>query len=212
MYKRQADILPPLVPDAILPPTQVIDDFEKSYELVGTLKELAQGPIILLPVFTRCKGACPALAQGLRSATRELTELMKDVKVVVYTFDPEDVGKSLQEFRSAQQLPNEWLMIRSDSENSKRFFDALQYSYLDQDGDFIHPNQFFVFNKNLEWKGLVVGTDFKPSQLQDVLELARGSMGIIETSFKFPEPLAVIAGILFMALTLALFFYKTLRA
>jgi len=206
-----ASVLPPFQDQGVLSTAQVVDDEENSFELRERLKVEASGPIIVLPIFTRCKGACPALAQGLRSAATELREKFQQVSVVIYSFDPSDSSADLKSFRDTQRLPLNWWLVRSDSDNSKKFFDSLRYSYRDEEGDFIHPNQFFIFSSDLIWKATVVGTDFTPQDLEQGLILARGDLGFLKGLFLFPEKMAVAAGCLFAAILIGLVFYMSRR-
>ncbi len=94
------------------------------------------------------------------------------------------------------------MLARADAHISKLFYDSLKYTYRDEEGDFIHPNQFFVFNREMKWKATVVGTDFTAKDLEKALDIARDDMNIVSKMILFPETLAVTAGILFFLVSI----------
>jgi cytochrome oxidase Cu insertion factor (SCO1/SenC/PrrC family) len=169
------------------------------------------GPLVVLPIFTRCKGACPALAQALRVASRQIASEVSDTTFIIFSFDPSDTAEQLLSFKTNLRLPDEWVLITSENESSKRFFDSLRYSYRDEDGDFIHPNQFFVLDAQAVWAATVIGTDFQAQHLQEALELARGEMSFLEHFIRYPEQLAILAGIVFFVICLGLAIYVPMR-
>ncbi len=99
-----ASVIPPLDPEAKLPTSPVTNDAGENFDLVQKLRDQAQGPVVVLPIFARCKGACPAFAQGLRLAALDLKERFNGVSVVIFSFDPQDSIEVLQKFRETQRL------------------------------------------------------------------------------------------------------------
>ena len=151
------------------------DETDHKISLRATLTEFGPGSIILLPVYTRCMGTCPVLARKLRSELAQLNS-PASYRVVLFSFDPAETRESLKRFRKQEQLPAEWLMVRGDEAELRRFFDFFHYSVMKENGALIHPSELFLLandagiGKELHWRASLVGVEWSARDLEKELK------------------------------------------
>lgn len=155
-----AALLPP-ERTSTLPELAVSDEHDAPHRL----RALAAGaPTLLLPVFTRCSGTCPMTAVFLKDA---LAKAGTPLRVVVFSFDPEDTAKDLRDFRERFALPAGWLLVRSgDSAATRSFLDGLDFHFMKSEAGFDHPNQTFVFSPEGCWAATFAGPAFPQGDLE----------------------------------------------
>jgi cytochrome oxidase Cu insertion factor (SCO1/SenC/PrrC family) len=151
-----------------VPHVQVWDEANHRTSLRAVLEAGGSGSVILLPVYTRCLASCPLLTQKLEA---EAARLGSDTayRVLVFSFDPSETGDSLRTFRKQERLPTNWIMVRADEKEIRRFFDFFHYSVMTESGMLIHPSEIFLLDHNLNWRATLVGVDWSSVVLQKKL-------------------------------------------
>jgi cytochrome oxidase Cu insertion factor (SCO1/SenC/PrrC family) len=154
-------LLPPESPRVLTRSLVVSDEKDERLELPG----MASGaPTLLLPIFTRCGGACPMTALRLKEA---LAKARASFRVVVLSFDAGDAAKDLADFRRRFGLPAEWFLVRgSDGAATRAFLDEIDFHFMKAGGGFDHPNQTFVFSPGGAWAATIAGTAFTTEELE----------------------------------------------
>lgn len=149
-----AELLPPARPDLPTRSLAVLDEHDRRQDL-GT----AGQPTLLLPIFTRCAGTCPLTAVALKQA---MPGGPSDFRVVLLSFDPEDVATDLRRFRQQLDLPSEWLVVRTiDAAATRELLDDLEFRVMNTGSGFNHPDQTFVFSPKGRWAATVSGPPSK---------------------------------------------------
>lgn len=129
-----------------LPPLALADDRDARVSL--------QGPLLLLPIFTRCTGTCPQTAVALHRANPAMP-------VVLLSFDPADTAQDLRDFRARFDLPAQWRLVRAlDTGAARAFLDQLDFHVMTAEGGFDHPNLAFLFSESGRWTATFAGADF----------------------------------------------------
>jgi hypothetical protein len=153
-----ADLLPPERPCTLPSRPIALDERDVQRALGGT------SPTLLLPVFTRCSGTCPLTASLLKQA---LGRARAPFRVVVFSFDPEDTGRDLRDFRERFALPASWTLVRAaEAGPARQLFDALDFHFMKSGGGFDHPNLTFVFSPRGSWAGTLSGSTFSARELE----------------------------------------------
>lgn len=164
--------------------------------------------IILLPVFTSCKATCPPLTQNLKKAVSALSD--QNLRVIVFSFDHEDSLESLEEYRRIQDVPDSWILLRSDAESIRQFYDAIFYKFRSDEGGYVHPNQLYVFDGALHWRSVLIGTNFTPEDLKIAVEIAQSGSGLLSRLIRNYELWAIVGGVgLVLGLLAAMVFMMT---
>jgi SCO1/SenC len=180
-----------------VPNVQVWDE-ANHHVLLGSVLATAGGePVILLPVYTRCPASCPVLTQKLVEETGRLGHSVA-YRVLVFSFDPRETADSLRMFRGQQRVPANWILVRANEAEIRRFFDFFHYSVMTEGSMLIHPNEVFLLDHRLNWRATLVGVDWNSVVLNNNLRWIEnpGLVGWIATN---PAKLALagFGGLLF---------------
>lgn len=159
----RADWYPPLKQGLALPELWVTDERGAVSNLKDALvSESHKGPLLLIPVFTKCRMSCPVMVEAVKKATLEFgktTPTHRPLRIAVLSFDASDKAKDLSNFRKREQISNDWkLFAATDQQAVRTFFDEYSYSIMTDDGGFNHPNQALALSPSLKWVGSVYST------------------------------------------------------
>ena len=187
-----------------LPNVTVWDEANVQHSLWDELKAAGPGPVLVLPVYTRCTMSCPVLARMLVQQTKQLGGGQlgggTPFRVLIYSFDPGDDAAALRQFRAQKGLPASWLLVRSDSADIRRFLDYFHYTVMTEGAVMIHTNQMFLLDHTLEWRATFFDVDWNAADLRTWMSRVE-SPGIFSWVFMDPELLVYIAfGILSLSL------------
>jgi SCO1/SenC len=151
-----------------VPHVQVWDEADHKMPLQSVLEAEGSGSVILLPVYTRCSASCPVLTQKLKAESAHLGSQVA-YRVLVFSFDPSETSDSLRTFRKQERLPANWIMVRADEEEIRRFFDFFHYSVMTEGGMLVHPSEIFLLDHDLNWQATLLGEDWSSAELQKKL-------------------------------------------
>ena len=160
----------PVAQSAPIPDVQVLDEASRSASLRSMLTQSGGGPVILLPIFTRCAASCPVLTRKLETALGGINPA-EPYRVVVFSFDPLETSESLRLYRLQQNVPADWKIVRSNEGEIRRFFGFFRYAVMNQDGKLVHPNEVFLLDQDLRWRWTLVGEDWSSTELASAIKL-----------------------------------------
>ena len=186
----------PASQSAPIPDVQVQDEASRSASLRSMLTQSGGGPVILLPIFTRCAASCPVLTRKLETALGGLNPA-EPYRVVVFSFDPLETSESLRLYRLQQHVPADWKIVRSNEDEIRRFFGFFRYAVMNLDGKLVHPNAVFLLDRDLRWRWTLVGEDWPGAELASAIKLTR-SPGFVGGMKANPERLAWIGFVTFI--------------
>ena len=112
-------------------------------------------------------------------------------RVLVFSFDPSETADSLRTFRKQERLPANWIVVRADEEEIRRFFDFFHYSVMTEGGMLIHPSEIFLLDHNLNWRATLVGQDWNSAEMQKSLRRIE-TPGLAGWIVMNPSTLAVV--------------------
>jgi len=186
----------PVSQSAPIPDVQVLDEASRSASLRSMLTQSGGGPVILLPLFTRCAASCPVLTRKLELALGALNPA-EPYRIVVFSFDPLETSESLRLYRLQQHVPADWKIVRSNEDEIRRFFGFFRYAVMNLDGKLVHPNAVFLLDRDLRWQWTLVGEDWPGAELASAIELTR-SPWFVGGMKANPERLAWIGFVTFI--------------
>lgn len=186
----------PASESAPIPDVQVLDEASRSASLRSMLTQSGGGPVILLPIFTRCAASCPVLTRKLETALGGLNPA-EPYRAVVFSFDPLETSESLRLYRLQQNVPADWKIVRSNEGEIRRFFGFFRYAVMNQDGKLVHPNEVFLLDQDLRWRWTLVGEDWSGTELASAIKLTR-SPGFVGRMKANPERLAWMGFVTFI--------------
>jgi cytochrome oxidase Cu insertion factor (SCO1/SenC/PrrC family) len=204
-----ASVTPALENAAPVPDAQVLDASGHDASLRSLLAAMGAGPVIVLPIYTRCTLSCPLQTQKLKQALAGPNA--GSVRVVAFSFDPEETEKTIQQYRTREGVPENWLVVRAPASAVSGFFDFFHYPVLDESGQLTHPDQMFLLDPSLHWRFTVDGLNWSATEVNQALGETR-SPGAVLWLRTHPDALAwsgfllILVGISLLGAWLA--FYK----
>lgn len=186
-----------------MPNIAVWDEANLQTTLWDKLRAAGSGPVIVLPVYTRCTMSCPIMARMLVKETAQIGG-NAPYRVLIFSFDAGEDSASLTKFRQTEGLPPTWLLVRSDAVDIRTFCDFFHYSVLTEGPVMIHLNQFFLLDHTLRWRATFIDQSWNAAELRKWLKRVE-SPGLIGWVAMNPEMLVYIGfGGLLLALALIL--------
>jgi cytochrome oxidase Cu insertion factor (SCO1/SenC/PrrC family) len=148
-----------------IPDITVWDEANVQHSLWDELRAAGTGPVIVLPVYTRCTMSCPVLARMLVQQTSQIGG-GTPYRVLIFSFDPGDDAQALRQFRAQKNLPPAWILVRSDAADIRRFCDFFHYTVLTEGPVMIHTNQMFLLDHNLQWRATFIDQSWNAADLR----------------------------------------------
>ena len=179
-----------------VPDISVWDEANVQHSLWDELRAAGTGPILVLPVYTRCTMSCPVLARMLVQQTSQIGG-GAPYRVLIFSFDPGDDAVALRQFRVQKGLPAQWMLVRSDAADIRRFCDFFHYTVMTEGSVMIHTNQMFLLDHNFEWRATFIDENWNAAELRTWMRRAE-SPGLLGWLTMNPEMLVFIgfAGLL----------------
>ncbi len=173
-----------------IPDITVWDEGDARHSLWDELRAAGTGPVIVLPVYTRCTMSCPVLARMLVQQTAQIGG-GAPYRVLIFSFDPGDDAAALHQFRAQKGLPAEWILARSDAADIRRFCDFFHYTVMTEGSVMIHTNQMFLLDHNFEWRATFIDQNWDAADLHTWMRRAE-SPGLLGWLTMNPEALVFI--------------------
>ena len=148
-----------------IPDITVWDEANVQHTLWQELQAAGKGPVLVLPVYTRCTMSCPVLARMLVQQTAQIGG-GTPYRVVIFSFDPGDDAQALRQFRAQKKLPSTWILVRSGAGDIRRFCDFFHYTVLTEGPVMIHTNQMFLLDHNLQWRATFIDESWNAADLR----------------------------------------------
>jgi cytochrome oxidase Cu insertion factor (SCO1/SenC/PrrC family) len=143
----------------------IVDDSGRT----RSVDEWRGAPTIVVPMYTRCPLACPAIAENLKRATQDMDP--NSFRVVFFSFDPRDTTADLRAFRERHRLPLAWTLANASAGETRALLDSLDYRVSDV---MSHPNAVIVLTRDLQ-----TSRTFNASSVSDALAFARGGSDLL---------------------------------
>jgi len=186
-----------------IPDVSVSDEANRPASLWEKLRAAGDGPVFVLPVYTRCTLSCPLLARRLNQETARMGAGAA-YRVLIFSFDPSDDAESLRRFREREQLPSNWILVHASEQDTRRLCDFFHYPVWTEGSVLVHPNQVFLLDHNLDWRATFTGLDWNAAELVKWMNDAESS-GISAWLAMNPEKLVWIGfGLLLLSLVVML--------
>jgi cytochrome oxidase Cu insertion factor (SCO1/SenC/PrrC family) len=148
-----------------IPDIAVWDEANVQHSLWDELHAAGSGPVIVLPVYTRCTMSCPVLARMLVQQTSQING-GTPYRVLIFSFDPGDDAQALRRFRAQKNLPSPWILVRSGAADIRRFCDFFHYTVMTEGPVMIHTNQMFLLDHNLQWRATFIDQSWNAADLR----------------------------------------------
>jgi cytochrome oxidase Cu insertion factor (SCO1/SenC/PrrC family) len=141
---------------------------------VRRLSELSGYPLILLPVYTRCRGTCIANVDQLEKALTNSSADPKEFRVLLFSFDGSDTPAMLTSYRARERVPLGWNTGTASQRDIDALMESIGFQYGKAGPEFMHPNVLVVLDANLRIAKWIYGSSYTAHDIDSALKIAAG--------------------------------------
>ena len=165
----------------IVPPITWIDDVGRTRRL----SEFEGFPVVLLPVYTRCKTACIANADQLKNVIAESALDPTQVRVLLFSFDASDTPAALAAYRRRENIPLSWYVGTASESDIDRLLGSIGFQTAKAGTEFMHTNLLVFLDPKLRIAKWIYGTDYTARDFNSGLRVAAGEGDWIGQHFQW---------------------------
>jgi protein SCO1/2 len=158
------------------------------------LSQFAGYPLIVLPIFTRCRTACIQNVAQLKKALAASSADPRQFRVLLFSFDPTDTPAVLARYRERESIPLSWSIGVATQPNIDAFLDSLGFRVGKAGTQFSHPNMLLFLDPNLRIAHWTYGTDYSPGEIEKGLRIASGGSSWLARHSEWLYAILVFAG------------------
>ncbi|HEX3372495.1 MAG TPA: SCO family protein [Candidatus Acidoferrales bacterium] len=151
-----------------MPDVQVLDASDNSVSIRSIIGTMGTGPIVILPIYTRCAASCPLQTQKIKQVWKDLNRASA-IRVLVFSFDPQETAASISDYRRREGVPDTWVVVHARESDARSFFDFFQYSVMSDNGQFVHPDRVFLLDSSSTWRFTMDGLNYNPQEVEQAL-------------------------------------------
>jgi len=181
-------------------PIRWIDETGRAREL----SNFAGYPVIILPIYTRCHGACIANVDQLKKALDDSSANQAQFRVLLFSFDPTDTPATLAKYRVRENIPFSWFLGTASQPDIDALLESIGFQYGKAGTEFTHPNALFFLDQKLRVAKWIYGTGYSGRDVDLALKVASGESDWIGQHSEWLYALLLFAGTL---LCVALCYY-----
>jgi cytochrome oxidase Cu insertion factor (SCO1/SenC/PrrC family) len=141
---------------------------------VRQLSEFAGFPVILLPIYTRCRTACVANVDQLKKTLADSSADPRQFRVLLFSFDSTETPSTLATYRTRENIPLFWSVATASQGNIDALLESIGFQYGKAGTEFSHPNLLIFLDSNLRIAKWIYGTDYSGRDVDGALKVASG--------------------------------------
>jgi cytochrome oxidase Cu insertion factor (SCO1/SenC/PrrC family) len=168
------------------------------------LSEFAGFPVVLLPIYTRCRTACIANVDQLKNALADSSADPRQFRVLLFSFDSAETPSTLARYRTRENIPLAWSVGTASQTDIDALLESIGFQYGKAGTEFAHPNLLMFLDSNLRIAKWIYGTDYSGRDVDLALKVASGESDWIGEHSEWLYAVLLFAGSL---LCVALAYY-----
>jgi cytochrome oxidase Cu insertion factor (SCO1/SenC/PrrC family) len=138
------------------------------------LSEFSGFPVVLLPIYTRCRTACIANVDRLKNAIGDSSADPRQFRVLLFSFDASDTPSTLARYRIRENIPLAWSVGTGAQSQIDALLESIGFQYGKAGAEFAHPNVLIFLDSNLRIARWIYGTDYAGRDVDLALKVADG--------------------------------------
>ncbi len=138
------------------------------------LSEFSGYPLIVLPIYTRCRGACVQNVDRLKEALANSSSDPRQFRTLLFSFDAGDSPAVLARYRQRENVPLGWSIGAASQSNIDALLESLGVQVGKAGTEFTHPNIVVFLDPKLRIAKWIYGTDYSGSDVDLALRVAAG--------------------------------------
>jgi cytochrome oxidase Cu insertion factor (SCO1/SenC/PrrC family) len=171
---------------------------------IRQLSDFAGFPVVLLPIYTRCRSACIANVDQLKNALGDSSADPRQFRVLLFSFDSADTPSTLATYRTRENIPLAWSVGTASQANIDALLESIGFQYGKAGTEFSHTNLLIFLDSNLRIAKWIYGTDYSGRDVDLALKIAAGESDWVGQYSEWLYALLLFAGSL---LCVALAYY-----
>jgi protein SCO1 len=171
---------------------------------IRRLSEFGGFPVVLLPIYTRCRTACIANVDQLKKALADSSADPRQFRVLLFSFDSAETPSTLFKYRTREDIPLAWSVGTASQADIDALLESIGFQYGKAGTEFSHPNLLMFLDSNLRIAKWIYGTDYSGRDVDVALKIASGESDWIGQHSEWLYALLLFAGSL---LCVALAYY-----
>lgn len=171
---------------------------------IRRLSEFGGFPVVLLPIYTRCRTVCIANVDQLKKALADSSADPRQFRVLLFSFDSAETPSTLARYRTREDIPLAWSVGTASQADIDALLESIGFQYGKAGTEFSHPNLLMFFDSNLRIAKWIYGTDYSGRDVDVALKIASGESDWIGQHSEWLYALLLFAGSL---LCVALAYY-----
>jgi protein SCO1 len=138
------------------------------------LSEFAGYPLILLPIYARCHGACVQNVDRLKQTVAAISDDPRQFRVLLFSFDASDDPVALSQYRKREKIPLSWSVGSAMQPEIDALLESIGFQIGRAGTEFSHPNLLLFLDPNLRMTKWIYGTDYSNTDIDHALQIATG--------------------------------------
>ena len=176
------------------------------------LSQFSGYPLIVLPIYTRCRGACVQNVAQLKKALADSSANPSQFRVLLFSFDATDKPSTLAKYRERESIPLNWSIGTATQSNIDTLLDSLAFPVGKAGSEFSHPNMILFLDANLRVAHWLYGTKYSTRDVDAALRIASGDSSWLAQHSEWLYALLLFTGsLLCVALCYSLLQFKARR-
>jgi protein SCO1/2 len=171
---------------------------------VRRLSEFAGFPVVLLPIYTRCRTACIANVDQLKKALADSSADPRRFRVLLFSFDNTETPSRWATYRTRENIPLGWSVGSASQSDIDALLESIGFEYGKAGTEFAHPNLVLFLDSNLRIAKWIYGTDYSGRDVDVALKVASGGSDWVGRHSEWLYALLLFSGSL---LCVALVYY-----
>jgi protein SCO1/2 len=171
---------------------------------IRRLSEFAGFPVVLLPIYTRCRTACIANVDQLKKALADSSADPRQFRVLLFSFDSAETPSTLARYRTRENIPLAWSVGTASQSDIDGVLESIGFQYGKAGTEFAHPNLLLVLDSKLRIAKWIYGTAYSGRDIDRALKVAAGESDWVGQHSEWLYALLLFAGSL---LCVALAYY-----
>ena len=131
-------------------------------------------PLVIVPIFTRCRTACVQNVGRLKKTLAESSADPRQFRVLLFSFDATDTPSVLAKYRERESIPLGWSTGSASQPNIDALLDSIGFPVGRAGTEFTHPNMVLFLDSNLRVAHWIYGTDYSSRDIDRALRIASG--------------------------------------
>lgn len=149
-------------------------DWTDETNTTHNLSQSSGFPLVIVPIFTRCRTACVQNVAQLKKALGDSSADPRQFRVLLFSFDATDTPAVLAKYRERESIPLGWSTGSASQPNIDALLDSIGFRVGRVGSQFTHPNMVLFLDSNLRVAHWIYGTDYSTGNVDRALRIASG--------------------------------------